>query len=109
MLRASSNGASLTSICSRFGGFATSLARWSLVTTQAVRSASAFSSSVPLFLPGQVVFRQEGEPAVDRFLNVGDGVGGSSADRLNDQDNDGGEATHGEPPGPGGSDRQAGG
>jgi len=47
--------------------------------------------------------------AVDRFLDVGDGVGGGSDHRQDDQGNDGGEATHGESPGRGGSDRQAGG
>src|SRR4051794_16956532 len=52
MPRASISGASLSSICSRFAGLATSLVRWSLLTTQEVRSVSAFSSTVyPCFFP----------------------------------------------------------
>src|SRR5204862_307976 len=51
------------------------------------------------FLPAEAVRDQEGEAAVNCFLDGRGGVGGGRAYWQDHQGNDGREATHGEPPG----------
>ncbi|TXT17745.1 MAG: hypothetical protein FD138_4537 [Planctomycetota bacterium] len=52
------------------------------------------------FLPGQVIFRQEGQAAVDdaSYIGIGIGIVGTSLNTQENQRENDDETTHGRPP-----------